>query len=57
VALNTALVNVSAFLAPLLGTSLAAVLGIRIVFFITGALRLVGVGFFYRLYTENTSLE
>ena len=49
VALNTTLINVAAFLAPLLGASLANRLDIRVVFFIAGAVRLLGAGFFYLL--------
>ncbi len=49
VAMNTTLVNVAAFLSPLLGASLANRLDIRIVFFIAGAVRLLGAGFFYQL--------
>jgi MFS-type transporter involved in bile tolerance (Atg22 family) len=53
VAINTTLINVAAFLAPLLGTSLANLLDIRIAFFIAGAMRLLGAGIFYKLNTEN----
>ena len=53
VAMNTALINVAAFLAPLLGASLANRLDIRVVFFIAGAVRLVGAGFFYRLVVRR----
>ena len=49
VALNTTVINVAAFLAPLLGTSLANFLDIRIALFIAGAVRLLGAGFFYLL--------
>ncbi len=49
VALNTTVINVAAFLAPLLGASLANRLDIRVVFFIAGAVRLLGAGFFYLL--------
>ena len=49
VAINTTLINVAAFLAPLLGTSLANLLDIRIALFIAGAVRLLGAGFFYYL--------
>jgi len=56
VAINTTLINVAAFLAPLLGTSLANGLDIRIALFIAGAVRLVGAGLFYRL-TENFKEE
>jgi MFS family permease len=52
VAINTTLINVVAFLAPLLGTSLANSLDIRIALFLGGAVRLVGVGFFYKLQTK-----
>jgi len=44
---------VAAFLAPLLGASLANRLDIRVVFFIAGAVRLVGAGFFYRLVVRG----
>jgi len=53
VAINTTVVNVAAFLAPLLGTSLANLLDIRMAFFIAGAVRLLGVGFFYQLVGRN----
>ena len=52
-AINTTLINVAAFLAPLLGTSLANVLDIRIAFFVAGAMRLLGVGFFYQLIVRR----
>jgi predicted MFS family arabinose efflux permease len=52
VAINTTLINVAAFLSPLLGTSLANRLDIRVAFFIAGALRLLGAGFFYKLNTK-----
>jgi len=48
-AINTTLINVAAFLAPLLGTSLAGLLDIRIAFFVAGAVRLLGAALFYRL--------
>jgi MFS family permease len=57
VAINTALINVAAFLAPLLGTSLTNLLGIRNAFFIAGAVRLLGAGFFYKLQTANCKLK
>lgn len=53
VAINTTLINVAAFLAPLLGASLANILDIRVVFFIAGAVRLLGAGFFYQLIVRN----
>jgi MFS family permease len=53
VAINTALINVAAFLAPLLGTSLANRLDIRTAFFIAGAVRLLGAGFFYQLIVRR----
>ncbi len=53
VAIHTTLINVAAFLAPLLGTSLANLLDIRIAFFIAGAVRLLGAGFFYRLIVRR----
>ncbi len=49
VAINTTLVNVAAFLAPLLGTFLADALGIRPALFIAGGVRLLGAGLFYQL--------
>jgi MFS family permease len=52
-AINTTLINVAAFLAPLLGTSLANFLDIRIAFFVAGAVRLLGVGFFYQLIVRR----
>jgi MFS family permease len=52
VALNTTLINVAAFLAPLLGTSLANLLDIRIALLIAGGVRLVGAGFFYKLQAK-----
>jgi len=54
VALHTTLINVAAFLSPLLGASLASRLDIRIVFFIAGAVRLVGAGFFYQFGKETS---
>jgi Na+/melibiose symporter-like transporter len=48
-ALYTTLINVAAFLAPLLGTSLANLLDIRVALFIAGAVRLLGAGLFYQL--------
>jgi MFS family permease len=53
VAINTTLINVAAFLAPLLGTSLANLLDIRIAFFIAGAMRLLGAGLFYQLIVRK----
>ncbi len=53
VAMNTTLINVAAFLAPLLGTSLANRLDIRIAFFVAGVLRLLGAGFFYQLIVRR----
>jgi MFS family permease len=53
VAINTTLINVAAFLAPLLGTSLTNLSDIRVVFFIAGALRLLGAGFFYQLIVRT----
>ena len=49
VALNTTVINVAAFLAPLLGISLANFLDIRIALCIAGGVRLLGAGFFYLL--------
>lgn len=54
IAINTTLINVAAFLSPLLGASLANRLDIRIVFFIAGAVRLLGAGFFYQ-FGKKTS--
>jgi Na+/melibiose symporter-like transporter len=53
VAINTTVVNVTAFLAPLLGTSLANLLDIRIALFIAGAVRLLGAGLFYQLIVRR----
>ena len=53
VAINTTLINVAAFLAPLLGTSLANFLDIRVAFFCAGAVRLLGAGFFYLLIVRR----
>jgi len=53
VAINTTLINVAAFLAPLLGTSLTTLSDIRVVFFLAGALRLLGAGFFYQLIVRR----
>lgn len=53
VAINTTLINVAAFLAPLLGTSLANLLDIRIALLIGGAVRLLGAGFFYQLVVRK----
>jgi hypothetical protein len=50
------LINVAAFLAPLLGTSLANRLDIRIALLIAGAVRLLGAGLFYQL-TKNLEEE
>lgn len=53
VALNTTVINVAAFLAPLLGISLANFLDIRIALFIAGGVRLLGVGLFYQLIVRK----
>ena len=53
VAINTTLINVAAFLAPLLGTSLTNLLDIRVAFFIAGAIRLLGAGLFYQLIVRR----
>jgi len=53
VAINTTLINVAAFLAPLLGTSLTNLLDIRMAFFIAGAVRLLGVGLLYELIVRR----
>ncbi len=52
-AINTTLINVAAFLSPLLGASLANLLDIRVAFFVAGAVRLLGAGFFYRLVVRG----
>jgi MFS family permease len=49
VAIYTSLVNVTAFLAPLLGTFLADLTSVRMALLIAGGVRLIGVGFLYRL--------
>jgi MFS family permease len=49
VALYTALMNVTAFAAPLLGAALSDWAGIRTVFVVAGAVRLAGALFFLRL--------
>jgi MFS family permease len=49
VALYTALMNVTAFAAPMLGAGLSNWLGIRIAFVIAAAVRVLGVLFFLRL--------
>lgn len=53
VAINTTLINVAAFLAPLLGTFLANLLDIRMAFFIAGAMRLLGAGLLYELIVRR----
>ncbi len=52
-AINTTLINVAAFLAPLLGTSLANLLDIRLALFIAGAMRVLGAGLFYELIVHR----
>jgi len=47
VAIYTSLVNVTAFLAPLLGTFLADLSSVRMALLIAGGVRLVGAGFLY----------
>jgi MFS family permease len=49
IALYTALINVTAFLGPLLGAALADWIGIRPAFLVSGAIRLLGLVFFWRL--------
>jgi MFS family permease len=49
VAIYTSLVNVTAFLAPLLGTFLADLTSVRIALLVAGGVRLIGVGFLYGL--------
>jgi hypothetical protein len=43
------LVNVTAFLAPLLGTFLADLTSVRMALLIAGGVRLIGAGFLYGL--------
>jgi len=47
VAIYTSLVNVTAFLAPLLGTFLADLTSVRMALLIAGGVRLIGAGFLY----------
>jgi MFS family permease len=49
IALYTALINVTAFLGPLLGAALAGWIGIRPAFVMSGTLRLLGLILFWRL--------
>jgi len=49
VAIYISLVNVTAFLAPLLGTFLADLTSVRTALLIAGGVRLIGVGFLYGL--------
>ena len=49
VAIYTSLVNVTAFLAPLLGTLLADLTSVRMALLIAGGVRLIGAGFLYGL--------
>jgi MFS family permease len=49
VAIYTSLVNVTAFLAPLLGTFLADLSNVRMALLIAGGVRLIGAGFLYGL--------
>jgi MFS family permease len=53
VAIYTSLVNVTAFLAPLLGTFLADLTSVRMALLIAGGVRLIGVGFLYRLLPSS----
>jgi len=49
VAIYTSLVNVTAFLAPLLGTFLADLTSVRMALLIAGGVRLIGAVFLYGL--------
>ena len=49
VAIYTILVNVTAFLAPLLGTSLADLSSVRMALLMAGGVRLIGAGLLYGL--------
>jgi MFS family permease len=49
VALYTALMNVAAFAAPMLGAGLSNWLGIRVAFVIAAGVRVLGILFFLRL--------
>jgi len=49
IAVYTALINVTAFLGPLLGTALADGIGIRPAFLLSGGVRLLGLVLFWRL--------
>ena len=53
VALYTSLVNVTAFLAPLLGTFLADLTSVRMALLIAGGVRLIGAGFLYGLLPSS----
>jgi MFS family permease len=53
VALYTALLNVTAFAAPLLGVALSDWLGIRIAFGLSSVVRLAGVLLFFRLVRQG----
>ncbi|MGQ9585724.1 MAG: MFS transporter [Anaerolineae bacterium] len=57
VALYTMLVNVAAFLAPLVGSALAETAGIRETFYLSGALRLLGVGAFLLAFSGGRGEE
>ncbi len=56
VAIYTSLVNVTAFLAPLLGTFLADLSSVRIALLIAGGVRLIGAGFLYALLPSSKTL-
>jgi MFS family permease len=49
IAVYTALINITAFLGPLLGAALANWIGIRLAFALSGAIRLLGLLLFWRL--------
>ena len=53
VAIYTSLVNVTAFLAPLLGTFLADLTSVRMALLIAGGVRLIGAGFLYGLLPSS----
>lgn len=57
VAIYTSLVNVTAFLAPLLGTFLADLSSVRMALLIAGGVRLIGVGFLYGLLPSGKTPE
>jgi MFS family permease len=53
VAIYTSLANVTAFLAPLLGTFLADLTSVRMALLIAGGVRLIGAGFLYGLLPSS----